>query len=72
MVGCGIVDLYKFPHFCSEFARNVTRKLVPSTVSPGGPVMALLDGPAPVMAATNGPRGPFMAITLAIMALYQK
>ena len=52
--------LWIFPHCCGESARNGTHKFVPSTVGPG--VMALLDGSAPVMAATNGPRGPFMAI----------
>ena len=30
-------------------------KLVPPTVGPGGPVMAIQDGPGLTMAATNGP-----------------
>ena len=35
---------------------NSTRKLVPPTVGPGGPVMAIQDGPdQPWLPATNGP-----------------
>ena len=40
---------------------SVTRKLVPPTVGPGGPIMAIQDCPGPTMAATNGPTGPAMA-----------
>ena len=42
----------------SESERPVTRKLVPPTVGPGGPVMAIQDSRGPTMAATNGPPGP--------------